>query len=221
MSIAATWGTTEAERARPFPCDDLLPDADEALFRAVTVAAPAPLVFRWLCQLRIAPYSYDWLDNGGRRSPRRLTRGAGDLALGQRVMYIFRLASFERDRQLTLTLLDPFWGTLFGWATLSYTVVPQGAERARIVVKLLVRHTFWGRWRVMRRLFAWGDLLMMRKQLLTLQGHAERLARQALHTSPRATVPRPHASGSAEGPYAVAGPQVGTVRPVARSPRSA
>ena len=206
MSDAANWGTIDAERARPFPCDDLLPDADEALFRAVTVAAPAPLVFRWLCQLRVAPYSYDWLDNGGRRSPRRLTRGAGDLAHGQRVMSIFRLASFERDRQLTLTLRDPFWGRLFGWATVSYTVVPQGAEETRIVVKVLIRHTFWGRWRFMRRLFVWGDLIMMRKQLLTLKGHAERQARRALDAPPRATMPAPHASETTEGQHAVAKP---------------
>ncbi len=205
MSVASTWGTTDAERARPFPCDEILPEADEALFRAVTVAAPTPLVFRWLCQLRVAPYSYDWLDNGGRRSPQRLTRGVDDLAHGQRVMYIFRLASFARDRHLTATLLDPFWGTLFGWATVSYTVVPQGAAETRIVVKLLIRHAFWGHWRPMRRLFAWGDLVMMRKQLLTLQGHAERMARRALDASPDATTLCPQASGSAEGHYSESG----------------
>lgn len=197
MSSATTWGTTAAERAQPFPCDDFLPDADEALFRAVTVAAPAPLVYRWLCQLRVAPYSYDWLDNGGRRSPQRLTKGAGDLARGQRVMYIFRLASFERDRHFTVGLLDPFWGRVFGWATVSYTVVPQGADASRIVVKLLIRHTFWGRWRFLRRIFAWGDLIMMRKQLLTLKAHAERAARRALD-APHATGSRSQASGSAE-----------------------
>ena len=72
-SVAWTWGTTAAERTRPFPCDRWLPGADDALFRAVDVDAPARVVFRWLCQLRVAPYSYDWIDNFGRTSPRRLT----------------------------------------------------------------------------------------------------------------------------------------------------
>lgn len=176
---ATTWGSTAAERARPFPCDAFLPDADETLFRAIDVAAPAPLVYRWLCQLRVAPYSYDWLDNAGRRSPRRLTPGADDLAIGQRAMYIFRLAAFARDEHLTVTLLDRFWGPIFGWATVSYTVVPQGPDRSRIVVKLRIRHTFWGCWHLSRRVFAWGDLLMMRKQLRTFKAHAERMTRRA------------------------------------------
>lgn len=164
------------------------------------MAAPAQLVFRWLCQLRVAPYSYDWLDNGGRRSPRRLTRGVDELAVGQRVMYIFRLAAFARDEHLTITLLDPFWSRVFGWAAISYVVVSQGPERSRIVVKLLLRHTFWGRWRAVRRLFAWGDLVMMRKQLLTIKALAEGMARRALGArADSATSHEVRASGTAVG----------------------
>src|SRR5215467_14289890 len=93
-SIAWTWGTTEAERELPFPCDRWLADADDALFRAVDVEAPAAVFFRWLCQLRVAPYSYDWIDNLGHQSPRRLTPGLDALAVGQRVMSLFELVEF-------------------------------------------------------------------------------------------------------------------------------
>jgi hypothetical protein len=75
-----SWGALDVERSEPLPCDELLPDADLVLHRAVDVAAPAPLAFRWLCQLRVAPYSYDPLDNAGRRSPRELTPGLDELA---------------------------------------------------------------------------------------------------------------------------------------------
>ena len=69
MSLGDSWGVTEIERGEPFPCDGLCPSAEAALFRGVTVNAPAAKTFRWLCQLRAAPYSYDWLDNLGRAHP--------------------------------------------------------------------------------------------------------------------------------------------------------
>ena len=83
-SFVEDWGSTAAERAEPFPCDRLLADPDAAMFRAVDVEAPAAVSFRWLCQLRAAPYSYDKLDNLGRRSPQALTPGLDELEVGQR-----------------------------------------------------------------------------------------------------------------------------------------
>src|SRR5215204_25803 len=86
----------------PLPCNELLPDARTRCDRAISVDAPAAVLFRWLCQLRVAPYSYDLLDNLGRRSPRELTPGVERLEVGQRFMRIFSLASFAPDAHLTL-----------------------------------------------------------------------------------------------------------------------
>jgi hypothetical protein len=71
MSIAWTWGTKPAERALVFPCDVHLRNASAQYFRGISVRAAPAVLFRWLCQLRVAPYSYDWIDNGGRQSPER------------------------------------------------------------------------------------------------------------------------------------------------------
>lgn len=177
-TVPYTWGSTLEERQAPFPADDHLPDPDDQLFRALDVAAPAPLTFRWLCQLRAAPYSYDWLDNLGRQSPRRLTTGLDDLAAGQRIMFIFRLVDFARDKHLTLTLRGKS-AALFGEAAITYRVVAITPDRSRIVVKLAIHYPFWGRWPLIRWLFAIGDLIMMRKQLGTLGKLAEAMARRA------------------------------------------
>jgi hypothetical protein len=172
VSIAQVWGTTAAERALPFPCDGLVADAD-ALFRAVDVDAPVPVTFRWLCQLRAAPYSYDWLDNLGRQSPPTLTPGLDALAVGQKVMRIFDLVAFEPGRHLTLRLNGQ--GGLFGDVAVTYLVAPRAPDRARYLVKLCWRYpNAFGLGWIARALLPWGDLVMMRKQLLTLKALAER-----------------------------------------------
>jgi hypothetical protein len=169
--VVRHWGTTPEERARPFPCDALMPDADSALYRGVDVRAPASLAFRWLCQLRVAPYSYDWIDNGGRQSPPERTPGLDALAPGQAVMRIFDLVSFEPDVHLTLRLRRP---GLFPTLAVSYLVVPQGPERCRILVKLALRQRAGLADRIARAVLPTGDFIMMRRQLLNLAALAAR-----------------------------------------------
>src|SRR5205823_1921105 len=129
--VAYTWGSTPAERAAAFPCDRHLASADEAFFRAIDVDAPAAVVFRWLCQLRVAPYSYDWVDNFGRQSPRQLTPGLDNLQRGQTVMGGFELVDFERDRHLTAVTRPSVLDGVFGRFGVSYVVEPRGETRAR------------------------------------------------------------------------------------------
>jgi hypothetical protein len=172
-----TWGSTEAERGEPFPCDELLPDGTWELFRAVDVEAPAAVAFRWLCQLRVAPYSYDKLDNWGRRSPQTLTPDLERLEIGQRMMTIFRLAAFEPDRSITVVSR----GTVFGHVVVTYRVRDAGPGRSRLVAKVLVVPPHGPPWGLpMRLLLPPGDLVMMRRQLLNLAGLAARgMARPA------------------------------------------
>jgi hypothetical protein len=166
------WGTTAEERRRRYPCDDILPEHQRALFRAVTVAAPPAVVFRWLCQLKLAPYSYDLLDNGGRRSPQHLVPGVERLEVGERVL-IFELASFAVDEHLTLCVRGH---PVFGDVAISYVIVPDGTGRSRLVVKLLTVPPPGLVGAVMRRLLPAGDLVMMRRQLLNLKALAEATA---------------------------------------------
>jgi len=177
MSQATRWGTTAAERQLAFPCDALLARPDAVLFRAVTVDAPPATLFRWLCQLRGAPYSYDWIDNYGRRSPRQLTPGLERLAVGMDLMTIFTLASFEPDVHLTMRIKP---GTpafrLFGDVAGSYLIVPSTARSCRLVVKLLATYPPGPVGRFMSVFLPWGDLVMMRRQLLNLKSLAERAA---------------------------------------------
>ena len=178
MSTAIEWGSTAEERAASYPCEEFVPGATLAVYRAIDIAAPVPVVYRWLCQLRVAPYSYDLLDNLGRRSPRELTPGAEELEEGQRVMTIFHLASFERDRQLTI-VCDGIGKKLLGDVSSTYTVAPSG-DGSRLVLKLVCNPPG-GRLLAVpyRWIMPWFDLFMMRKQFLNLKRLAEQTAAAA------------------------------------------
>ena len=147
----------------------------DVLFRAVNIDAPVGLVFRWVCQLRVAPYSYDWIDNLGRRSPRQLIEEFERLEVGQRFMTVFRLVSFEEGSSITL---DATTG-LFGRVACTYRIIPREVNRSRLVVKLTFSTPPGVRGWVTRRVLPTGDLLMMRKQLLTLKELAERDAHES------------------------------------------
>jgi len=172
LSAPRTWGSTSVERRRWFACDDQLANPDDVYHRGIAIEAPPEIVFRWLCQLRAAPYSYDLIDNLGRRSPRELTPGLDDLEVGQSVMTIFELVEFQRDRQLTLRLRRH--SRLFGDIAVTYLLVPVAQGRCRLAVKLVVRYPGPLGARAFARWFLpLGDLIMMRKQLLTLKRLAE------------------------------------------------
>jgi hypothetical protein len=176
--IAYTWGTTPDERALPFPGDRSDDAGSALLWRGVSVAAPPAIAFRWLCQLREAPYSYDWLDNGGRQSPRTLTPGLEQLAAGQIVMSIFRLDAFEDP--VHITLATPAGGRgakLFGVLRVTYWVRPEARDRVRLLVKLRIAAAPGVLARLRNAALAWGDLVMMRRQLLNLKALAEAQAR--------------------------------------------
>ncbi|QXV59153.1 hypothetical protein [Amycolatopsis sp. TNS106] len=170
----ANWGATPEERRRAQPADTLLDGPVAHFDRAITVHAPAALAYRWLCQISVAPYSYDLLDNWGRRSPSTLTPGAGELAPGDKLI-VFELTEVEPGYQLTgRTFAES--EKVFGQVAATYSVEPIDERSCRMLCRIIVTSKGF-RGRLKEFLLGWGDLVMMRKQLLTLKRYAERDAR--------------------------------------------
>ena len=179
MSLSETWGTTATERQLAFPCDTSLAHIDAQLFRGITINTTPEAIFRWLCQLRVAPYSYDWIDNGGRQSPQKLIPGLERLEVGQDVMTIFTLESFTPNEHLTIRLKRSHRArSIFGDIAVSYLIVPTADRSCRLLVKLVVQHPPTLTGRLMGNFLPWGDLIMMRKQLMNLKRLAEESSSQ-------------------------------------------
>jgi hypothetical protein len=168
--IGDRWGVSTSEVLRSYPCDAFLAAPTLQAWRGVRVEAPAAAVWPWVAQVRIAPYSYDWIDNFGCRSPRKLT-GLPEPRAGDRFTTIAgrrevgRIVSVDPGRQLTGTI---------GGAFMSYVLVPQGPDVTRLLFKLVVRTSRWA-----APGLSVGDLVMARRQLLNFKQLAEHHQHQA------------------------------------------
>jgi len=165
--IGDRWGVTDAEVARSYPCDEIVREPAFQAWRGVTVRAPADRVWPWVGQIRLAPYSYDLIDNLGRRSPREL-RGLPEPRVGEPFSAAFGgrpagcILAVEPGLQLT--------GLIMG-TVMSYVLVPSpsddGAE-TRLLLKLAAPGRL-----ALAPLLCVGDLVMARRQLRTLARLAE------------------------------------------------
>jgi hypothetical protein len=155
---------TDSETLRAYPCDDFVAAPTLRAWRGVRVAAPAAAVWPWVAQVRLAPYAYDWLDNLGRRSPRKLA-GLPQPRVGERFTTAGgrpagRIVSVDPGEQLTGTIMGAF---------LSYVLVPGERDTTRLLLKVVMRIPRW----VAAGLCV-GDLVMARRQLLNFKQLAER-----------------------------------------------
>jgi hypothetical protein len=161
--IGDRWGVSDSEIARSYPCDEFVTTPTLQAWRGVTVQAPAEAVWPWVTQVRLAPYSYDWIDNFGRRSPRELV-GIPEPRVGDRFTTsgrreLGRIVSVDPGKELTATIMG---------ACMSYVLVPRDQYTTRLLLKLTLRTSRWA-----SLVLSVGDLIMARRQLLNLKLLAE------------------------------------------------
>jgi hypothetical protein len=162
--IGDRWGVTDSEVLRSYPCDAYVTAPALVAWRGVHVQAPSTVVWPWICQLRLAPYAYDWIDNLGRRSPQRLMSlpeprvGEAFTASGGRKLGA--IVSVDSGRQLTGGIMGGF---------MSYVLVPQAVATTRLLLKVVMETNRWSAIGL-----CVGDLVMARRQLLNFKRLAER-----------------------------------------------
>jgi nicotinic acid phosphoribosyltransferase len=75
--------------------------------RFIEIDASTSHVFTWISQLRVAPYSYDYIDNHGRRSPYIVVKNLPALKNGAHCLLAFHVYEFEEDSFLVCRFCEP------------------------------------------------------------------------------------------------------------------
>lgn len=149
-----------------YPCDEFVEKPVLQAWRGVTVRAQPAQVWPWVAQIRLAPYSYDWIDNLGRRSPRQLAE-LPEPKPGE--PFTTALGGFKCGRILSVTPGEDLTGRLMG-VVMSYVLVPRAAT-TRLLLKIAM-----GGGRAYAPFLSVGDLVMARRQLLNLARLSEESA---------------------------------------------
>src|SRR3954451_23370383 len=135
--IGDRWNVTDDEVARTYPCDDLVYAPTLQAWRGVTVHTTPKVLWPWVAQIRIAPYSYDWIDNLGRRSPQQLV-GLPEPVVGES----FTIAATRQFGSiLAVEPPEHLTGEIMR-ASISYVLVPEG-QSTRLLMKVVTALSRW------------------------------------------------------------------------------
>jgi hypothetical protein len=95
----------------PYFFVDSLPDISNTeckeLLRCIEVHANASDIFVWLKQLRIAPYSYDFIDNSCRKSPDFVIKNLPPLKVNTHYLLAFQIFEFEENSFIACRFCEP------------------------------------------------------------------------------------------------------------------
>ena len=140
---------TAEERRRSFPGDALLDEAIATWTHGVSIAAPPKAVWPWLAQMgvgRAGWYSWDRLDNPGRRSATEILPGLDRVAVGDvfpagpGVTDAFVVQRVEPGRDLVLAVPH---GERALRGTWEFLLEPLTADRTRLLVRVRVGTRGW------------------------------------------------------------------------------
>jgi len=172
------WGSTETDIMRPMPGDDIVENPSFNATRAVTVNAPPEHIYPWIVQMgvtRAGWYSYDLLDNLGRRSAETILAEHQNIQAGDIIPMSpdGKQGMFVRDFKHNEWIL---WWDNKGNSSWAWGIYPEGDSRSRLVTRVRVKYEWFSPAIVFNLIIEFFDIVMMRKCMLGIRNRAEKAA---------------------------------------------
>jgi hypothetical protein len=167
------WRATPDEISGPVVGDEICANAHVTATRCITIAAPPKEAFPWIRQMgfgRAGWYSYDWIDNLGRKSATTINPEWQFVESGSRVPggpIDFEAVIVEAPRAFVLGVRPSGKVTRRLCLTLAYELRDDPAG-TRLVIRMRARTNAPGGSLFDRFLLTPADGIMVRKQLRTL-----------------------------------------------------
>jgi hypothetical protein len=175
------WGATDEEVARPMPGDEIVPRPTFNATRAVTVNGRPEDIWPWIVQIgfggagRAGWYSYDLIDNLGRRSAERVIPELQHIEVGDFIPIFGKTGFWVKAFSPNGWIL---WGDK-GRNNLTWlwALHPIDGNRTRLITRVRLRYVWTSSEILFNLVLDVGDIVMMRKCLLGIKRRAEELTR--------------------------------------------
>ena len=174
------WGATDEEIRRSMPGDDLVGTPSFNATRAVTIKASPSDIYPWIVQMglnRAGWYSYDLLDNLGRKSEEEILPIFQSVQVGTLIPmspnnnYGLWVKEFKKDEWM-------LWWDKKGNTTWGWEIYSNGKRDCRLVSRVRIKYQ-WSRLGIFfNLLIEFFDILMMRKCMLGIKRRAESLEKR-------------------------------------------
>jgi hypothetical protein len=199
LAVAGAWtvhragrrsGVSDEEAERPLPGDDIVPDPLWESTRAITIDAPASVVWPWLVQMgyptfRAGWYTPHWLDEmmwGERpRSADEIVHAHQDLTVGDRVpdsadwSVYYIVEELEPERHMILHsrshVFPPVTESDFTWA---FVLMRHGTDRTRLYIRARVDYKPRWAYPVLETALGLGDFVNVNVMLRGIKRRAEK-----------------------------------------------
>jgi len=172
------WGATDEEIKRSMPGDDIVEKPSFDATRAVTINAPAEDIYPWIVQMgvnRAGWYSYDLLDNLGRRSAEVILPEHQNIQVGD-------LNPMSPDGKQGLWVKDfrstewMLWWDKIGDTSWAWGIYSEGESYSRLVTRVRVKYRWFSPAILFNLIIEFFDIVMMRKCMLGIRRLAEAMS---------------------------------------------
>jgi hypothetical protein len=169
------WGAAQEEISRSMHGDEIVYKPSFDATRAVTINAPPECIYPWIVQIgmnRAGWYSYDVLDNLGRKSAKSILPEFQKIQIGDLIPMSpdGKHGPWVKEFRANEWIL---WWDKKGDTSWVWGIYPDGERCSRLVTRVRMKYRWISISAVFNLLIEFCDLPMMRKSMLGIKERAE------------------------------------------------